>query len=120
MAFGSLGHQKSPLQPQNLHALRRSLDIKSVFEVHHLRVAGRWAYLRCNEVVIDGAVKQETDLTVAALLERRTEGAGLRWTVVERWTLPTDDKEPFAAFVRRVQARQRAERIPATLFPTDY
>jgi hypothetical protein len=109
----------SPTRRAILDALRASLDSKSTFEVHHLRVGGRWAYLRCNEVFFDGDEKQETDLTVAALLERRGEGNG-RWTVVERWTLPTDEQEPFKDFVRRVQAKQRAARIPAALFPADY
>jgi hypothetical protein len=103
-----------------MDAVRASLDIKSVFEVHHLKVAGRWAYLRCNEVFIDGDEKQETDLSVAALLERRDTPKGKRWTIVEQWTLPTDDQLRFPEFVRRVQARQRKARIPAAIFPADY
>lgn len=68
----------SPTRRAILDALRAKLDIKSVFEVHHLKVAGRWAYLRCNEVVIADGEKQETDLTVAALFEQR-KGAVAAW-----------------------------------------
>ena len=110
----------SPTRRAILDALRAKLDIKSVFEVYHLKVSGRWAYLRCNEVVMVDGEKQETDLTVAALFERREGNASARWRVVELWTLPTDDSEHFKDFVRRVQARQRDSRIPAALFPDDY
>lgn len=110
----------SPTRRAILDALRAKLDIKSVFEVYHLKVAGRWAYLRCNEVVIDGGEKQETDLTVAALFERREGTTPARWSVVELWTLPTDESEHFRDFVRRVQTRQRESRIPVALFPADY
>jgi hypothetical protein len=110
----------SPARKAILDALRASLDIKSVFEVHHLRVSGPWAYLRCNEVFFDGDEKQETDLSVAALLERRAGAGSEKWVVVELWTLPSDDKEPFKDFVRRIQAKQHAARIPAALFPADY
>ena len=110
----------SPTRRAVLDALRASLDIKSLFEVHHLRVSGRWAYLRCNEVVIFDGERQETDLTVAALLERRESPRGPRWTIVELWTLPEQDARPFAEFVRRVRARQLKDKLPAALFPDDY
>jgi hypothetical protein len=110
----------SPTRRAILDALRAKLDIKSVFEVYHLKVAGRWAYLRCNEVVFADGEKQETDLTVAALFERREGNAAARWSVVELWTLPTDESDHFKDFVRRVQTRQGESRIPAAIFPDDY
>jgi hypothetical protein len=108
----------SPVRRAILDALRAHLGIKSRFQVDHLKVAGAWAYLRCGEVVeLDGHEVQETDLSVAALLERGADG---KWVIVESWTLPSEDQHPFAAFVKRVKAREASERLPHALFPPDY
>jgi hypothetical protein len=100
-----------------LDAVRAKVGVRSRFKVSHVRANDRWAFVRCVEVVEDGANLQETDLDVAALLERQISGGVGRWKVVDLWALSTDDERPYAAFARRVRDRVRATAIPKTLFP---
>jgi hypothetical protein len=101
-----------------LTAVRQQLKTSSRFKVDHVRVAGRWAFLRATEVVpLEGKELQETDLSVAALLERRPDSPG--WRVTDYWTLPGESERPLADFRRRVQERLRTERLPAALLPGD-
>ena len=103
-----------------LDAIRKHFDVRSRFKVGHARVTDRWAFVRCVEVVDDDGSLQETDLDVAALLERRTTGGTARWHVVEVWAVSTDDTRPYAAFARRVRERARAQGIPTALFPDGF
>ncbi len=104
-----------------LDAVRRAVRTESRFRVHHLRSTGRWAVFHGTEVVeLDGDELQETDLDVAAMLERRGTGARARWEVVELWTLPTEEEQPRARFVERVRARRQRLQLPAALFPPDF
>jgi hypothetical protein len=104
-----------------LDAVRSAVHVESRFRVHHLRSTGQWAFFHGTEVVeLDEKELQETDLDVAALLTRRGTGASARWTVVELWTLPTEEKQPRARFFQQVHARQKALRLPAALFPPDF
>ena len=99
-----------------LDAVRRATGVRSRFEVDHLKVSGRWAYVRCGEVVIAEGALEETDLSVAALLERATVKGRSGWRVVELWTLPSETERPWKAYASRVRERQRVGRIPADLF----
>jgi hypothetical protein len=108
----------SPARTGILAAVRRQLATSSRFKVDHVRVAGRWAFVRATEVVpLDGGEQQETDLSVAALLEQ--PAGSPRWIVREYWTLPSEDERPLATFRRRVHERLRAERIPSSMIPDD-
>jgi hypothetical protein len=100
-----------------LDAVRANIGVRSRFKVSHVRASDRWAFVRCVEVVEDGADLQETDLDIAALLERQPVGGAGRWRVVELWSLSTDQERPYAAFARRVRERVRASRVPRGLFP---
>jgi hypothetical protein len=100
-----------------LDAIRRRIGVKSRFKVSHIRATDRWAFVRCVEVVADGEQFQETDLDIAALLERRGTDTSARWDVVDAWALSTDDTRPYAAFARRVRERVRSAGIPSELFP---
>jgi hypothetical protein len=103
-----------------LDAIRRHIGVKSRFKVSHIRATDRWAFIRCVEVVADGEQLQETDLDLAALLERRGTGTSARWDVIDAWALSTDDTKPYAAFARRVRERARNSRIPSKLFPDGF
>jgi len=61
-----------------LDAVRKQVGVRSRFKVSHVRSTDRWAFVRCVEVVDDGGALQETDLDIAALLERRGTGAEAR------------------------------------------
>ena len=100
-----------------LDAVRKRLRMESQFKVGHLMTDGRWAFFRGGEVVPTGEGElQETDLSVAALLERRTVAGRAAWAVVEIWTLPTDEKQSYSSFVGRV--RQRGG-VPSSILPSD-
>ena len=99
-----------------LDAVRAHVRVKSRFKVSHLRASDRWAFVRCTEVVEDGTQLQETDLDVAALLERR----GSRWTVVDLWSLSTNDERPYTPFARRIRQRTKDAHLPTALFPTGF
>jgi hypothetical protein len=109
----------SPERKAILDAVRKKLNIKSQFEVHHIKVNQRWAYFRGGEVFFIEGEKQETDLSVAVLLERKEKAGKPSWTVAEIWTLPTNDDQSFQTFVERVRQRQKAESIPNDIFPDD-
>jgi hypothetical protein len=102
-----------------LDAVRKKLGIDSQFKVYHLSVNGDWAYFNGGEVVeLEGEELQETDLGVSALLRRGKGAAGRSsWTVVEMWTLPTEEQLSHEEFVKRVFRRQKAENIPLSIFP---
>ena len=103
-----------------LDAVRRHLRSSARFKVGHIRMTDRWAFVRCVEVVDDGGALQETDLDVAALLERRTTGRATTWVVADIWTLSTDGERPYTPFARRVRARASSDRIPSGLFPQGF
>ena len=103
-----------------LDAVRRRVGVKSRFKVSHIRTTDRWAFIRCVEVVADGEQLQETDLDIAALLERRGTGPSARWEVVDLWALSTDDEKPYTPFARRVRDRARNSQIPGALFPDGF
>ena len=103
-----------------LDAVRKRVGVKSRFKVGHIRTTDRWAFVRCVELVNDGEQLQETDLDIAALLERKGPAGSPRWEVVELWSLSTDDEKPYTPFARRVRERARNTRIPAALFPDGF
>jgi hypothetical protein len=103
-----------------LDAVRKRLGVKSKFKVSHVRATDRWAFVRCVEVINDGEQLQETDLDIAALLERTGPPGALRWEVVDVWSLSTDDEKPYTPFARRVRERARSSRIPSGLFPEGF
>ena len=110
----------SPERAAILDALRTRLKTKSKFRVDHLRIAGPWAFVRATEVVeLEGDEEQETDQTVAALLEKPRGSTTGWWRIADYWTLPENDARPLADFVRRVKQRIAAERLPAVLLPED-
>jgi hypothetical protein len=86
--------------------------------VRYLSARGGWAYLRAGAQVRVEGEWQETDGDVAALL-RRAPLERPAWAVVEIWTLAEEHRRPFAAFARRVRARERSEGIPEAVIPTD-
>jgi hypothetical protein len=103
-----------------LDAVRRRLKSTSRFKVDHIRVAGRLAFVRATEVVpLDGDEQQETDLSIAALLERPADSTSGGWRVTDYWSLPDENERPLAGFTRRVRERVRAERLPASFLPGD-
>ena len=103
-----------------LDALRRQLKSTSRFKVDHVRVAGRWAFVRATEVVpLDGNELQETDLSIAALLEQPAGSPAGGWRVADYWTLPGESERPLAAFTRRVRERVRVEGLPTGFLPGD-
>jgi hypothetical protein len=99
-----------------LDGVRAKAGVTSRFKVSHVRATDRWAFVRCTEVVADGTQLQETDLDIAALLERR----GAKWVVVDLWSLSTDDERPYTPFARRIRQRAKDARLPATLFPPGF
>ena len=103
-----------------LDAVRQHLRSRARFKVGHIRATDRWSFVRCVEVVEDGGELQETDLDVAALLERRTTGRGTTWVVADSWTLSSDGERPYTPFARRVRARAASDRIPSGLFPKGF
>ena len=103
-----------------LDAVRKRVGVKSRFKVGHVRATDRWAFVRCVEVVNDGEQLQETDLDIAALLERKGPPGSPRWEVVDLWSLSTDDQTPYTPFARRVRERARTSRIPSALFPEGF
>lgn len=113
--------QGSPERRALLDAVRARLKIKSQFKVNHLKAGDGWAYFDGGEVVdAGGGELQETDLSVRALLALRKSAAGKSvWSVVEIWTLPTDDKLSHDSFLARLRRRRGAEKIPAGIFPPD-
>lgn len=81
---------------------------------------GKWAFVRATEVVeLDKGELQETDLTVASLLELPKKSNILAWRIVELWTLPDDRRSPYASFVRGVRERVKREGIPTGFLPGD-
>jgi len=111
--------QGTPERKAILDAVRKRLDITSQFSVDHLKLNGDWAYFRGTEVFIDGGERQETDLSVAVLLQRRTMGGKQAWTIIEMWTLPTETEQPFKQFVTRIKQRRKTAKIPGDLFPPE-
>jgi type II secretory pathway pseudopilin PulG len=110
----------SPERAAILDALRQRLKSKSRFRVDHIRTAAGWAFVRATEVVtLDGNEEQETDLTVAALLELPSGSTTGWWRIADYWTLPENDRKPHADFTRRVRQRITAERLPPALLPDD-
>lgn len=103
-----------------LDAVRAKVGVRSRFKVSHIRANDRWAFVRCVEVVDDGDSLQETDLDIAALLERRRGTNGEAWQVVELWALSTDQERPYSAFAKRLRQRVRTARISTALFPTGF
>jgi len=110
----------SPTRTAILDAVRAEFGVRSRFKVSYIRANDRWAFVRCVEVVDDGGSLQETDLDIAALLERRRGEKGEAWHVVEQWALSTDQDRPYAAFAKRLRDRVRAAGVPTTLFPTGF
>jgi len=110
----------SPERAAILDALRTRLKTKSRFRVDHIRMSGEWAFVRATEVVeLDGNEEQETDLTVAALLEKPKGSTTGWWRIADYWTLPDNDAKPLPEFTQRVKQRISAERLPKTLLPED-
>ena len=110
----------SPERAAILDALRTRLKTKSRFKVDHIRISGEWAFVRATEIVqLDGSEQQETDLSVAALLERPKGSTTGWWRIADYWTLPDNDARPLGEFTRRVQQRIAAERLPRALVPDD-
>ena len=103
-----------------LDAVRKHVGVRSRFKVTHVKATDRWAFVRCVEVVEDDGALQETDLDIAALLERRGAGSAARWTVIELWSVSTNDGHPYAPFARRVREQARRLRIPVGLFPDGF
>lgn len=103
-----------------LDVVRKHVGVRSRFRVTHMRVTDRWAFVRCVEVVDDDGALQETDLDIAALLERRGATEAARWQVVELWSVSTNEERPYAPFARRVREKARQLRIPAGLFPDGF
>jgi len=103
-----------------LDAVRKRVGVTSKFKVGHVRATDRWAFVRCVEVIADGEQLQETDLDIAALLERKGSAGAPRWEVVELWSLSTDSEKPYTPFARRVRERARNARIPTALFPEGF
>ena len=110
----------SPTRTAVLDAVRRHVRTSSRFKVRHVRATDRWAFVRCVEVIDDGETLQETDLDIAALLERRGAGSAARWVVVELWSLMSNEERPYTPFARRVRERAREMRSPAALFPSGF
>ena len=110
----------SPERAAILDAVRTRLKTKSRFKVDHMKLAGEWAFVRATEIVeLDGSEQQETDLTVAALLEKPRGSTTGWWRIADYWTLPENDEKPLADFTRRVKQRITAERLPVALLPED-
>lgn len=103
-----------------LDAVRKHVGVRSRFKVSHVRATDRWAFVRCVEVIDDGENLQETDLDIAALLERSGTGDTARWRVVEMWSLSTNEERPYTPFARRVRERARELRLPVALFPDGF
>ena len=120
--FSALVDTPAPDSPEHgaiLEALLQHLQISNRLRVDHIRTSGNWAFVRGTEVVLlDDAEEQETDLTVAALLQL-PEGSTTGWLVIDYWTLPDEQERPLAAFLDRFRERQRAERLPDALLPDD-
>ena len=110
----------SPTRTAILDAVRAKVGVRSRFKVSHIRANDRWAFVRCVEVVDDGGSLQETDLDIAALLERRGGTTREAWRVVELWALSTDQERPYTAFAKRLRDRVRTARISITLFPPGF
>jgi hypothetical protein len=111
--------QGSPERKAILDAVRRRLKIQSQFKVDYLKVNGNWCFFNGGEVVMAERELQETDLSVAALLERKTVAGKTSWVVSEMWTLPTDQEQPRDKFVARVRQKQKTANIPKEIFPDD-
>jgi hypothetical protein len=110
----------SPERAAILDALRTRLKTQSRFKVDHMRLAGEWAFVRATEIVeLEGNEQQETDLTVAALLQKPKGSTTGWWRIADYWTLPENDEKPLADFTRRVKQRITAERLPLALLPED-
>ena len=103
-----------------LDAVRKQVAVRSRFKVSHLRTTDRWAFVRCVEVIDDDGALQETDLDIAALLQRTGAGTAARWRVVELWSLSANDERPYTPFARRVRERARELRLPIALFPDGF
>jgi hypothetical protein len=103
-----------------LDAVRKRVGVNSRFKVGHVRATERWAFVRCVEVINDGEQLQETDLDIAALLERKGPPGSPAWEVVELWSLSTESEKPYTPFARRVRERARSARIPVALFPDGF
>ena len=103
-----------------LDAVRKHVGARSRFKVSHVRMTDQWAFVRCVEVIDDDGALQETDLDIAALLQRTGAGAAARWRVVDLWSLSANDERPYTPFARRVRERARALRLPVALFPDGF
>ena len=109
----------SPDHTAILDALLQLLHISNRLRIDHIRTSGNWAFVRGTEVVLlDDAEEQETDLTVAALLQL-PEGSTAGWLVLDYWTLPDEQARPLATFLDRVRERLREEGLPDALLPDD-
>jgi hypothetical protein len=73
----------SPVRQAILDAVRAQIGTTSRFRIDHVRVAANWAFVRATEIVDAGGSEQETDLTVAALLELPIANPPRPWNVVE-------------------------------------
>lgn len=103
-----------------LDALRQRLKMAGKFRVDHIRTWNRWAFVRATEVVeLDKGELQETDMTVAALLELPTGSTIGSWRIVNLWTLPDEQVHPMKDFLQAIREKQRSEHLPAALFPQD-
>jgi hypothetical protein len=103
-----------------LDAVRKHIRVRSRFKVSHLWMTDQWAFVRCVEVIDDDGALQETDLDIAALLQRTGAGAAAPWRVVDLWSLSADDERPYTPFARRVRERARERRLPVALFPDGF
>ena len=110
----------SPTRTGVLDAVRAHAGVTSKFKVTFVRATDRWAFVRCVEVVANGTQLEETDLDIAALVERRTTRKGPQWKVAELWSLATNDEHPYTPFARRVRRRARDAHLPDALFPAGF
>jgi hypothetical protein len=100
-------HIPAPGSPQRqaiLDGLRTALGVQSLFIVHHLRVAGDWAYFR--------GQPQGSKTEVAALLNRNARGL---WQVRAR--LAGSDAAIYQEFTAAVRRDKDAHALPDALFP---
>jgi hypothetical protein len=110
----------TPPHDNILAAVRERLGTTNDFRTDHVMLSTPWAFARGPEVVTVDGEAQETDLTFMALLEVAPDHRHGEWRVVELWSLPGEAAHPLAEFRRRVRARQRTARLPASLFPADF
>ena len=102
-----------------LDAVRTKLNIKSRFRVTHLMTDGGTAFFEGSEVVEAEGELQETDLSVLALMERRSSGSKERWEIVDLWTLHMPEEDARKDFVARLRKRVNAGTLLRNLLPDD-